>query len=354
MMDNFDKIQKLSAQIQKEQEIINRMALPLAVQKNVIWNAQFSHGNHEWIKQTAMMAHLQSSSLIPAHLETLAKMATDFRYISMSPAVKAITQNITAMNSAVSPVAKAVIAHLDSMRTAISPMRVALAKQVAEIQKFTSPAILSLAESVKTAQELFKPSASMLAVIDTINHQRTLFESLSTLSDASLETYRQSILAEMDSVEDQLQIMEEQVDIEENVLVSRYEYKRVLHLLYNLFMFYFAVIFPILSDKSTTENIYQLRAETFRSFAELSSQIVESNQPTEEVSVITAKMLNVRSKPVANSLILEKLYYNQDVVILDTKQKWVQVEWYDGVEDITKYGWVMKKWMKKYSGRTHR
>ncbi len=61
---------------------------------------------------------------------------------------------------------------------------------------------------------------------------------------------------------------------------------------------------------------------------------------------VVVRFVNLRDKPTTTkSKILEVLYPNLKVKLIERKGEWICIEYYDYVNDSFKRGWVFKKYL---------
>lgn len=62
---------------------------------------------------------------------------------------------------------------------------------------------------------------------------------------------------------------------------------------------------------------------------------------------ITSRICRVMSKPRLKSLVIEKLPIDFEVTVLQVNHKWVYVNYFSPVDNLTQTGWIMKKYLDK-------
>ncbi len=62
--------------------------------------------------------------------------------------------------------------------------------------------------------------------------------------------------------------------------------------------------------------------------------------------------VNFREGPSTKHQVLDVLFPNQKVRLIERKQKWIKVEFYDHLEDVHKQGWVYKKYLVLLNPKT--
>jgi len=89
----------------------------------------------------------------------------------------------------------------------------------------------------------------------------------------------------------------------------------------------------------------------------LESELVEkyevvANDEQDSTFYIVQLNVNFRDGPSTKHSVLDVLYPNQKVRLVERKQKWIKVEFYDHVEDVHKQGWVYKKYLRLLNPKT--
>jgi hypothetical protein len=93
------------------------------------------------------------------------------------------------------------------------------------------------------------------------------------------------------------------------------------------------------------------QSESLTRLLEFVEKIASNTQqliPTEDPSTyyVIERPVDVRSKPTAKSASLGKLYPNQKVRLVQRKHEWIYVEYFDYIEGVPKYAWLLKKYSK--------
>lgn len=107
------------------------------------------------------------------------------------------------------------------------------------------------------------------------------------------------------------------------------------------FMFYF------LSESSSLES----EARIMERIDQLEERCSEKCKVVEKIEIdesfyIVKKRVRLRSGPSTKHVIIDVLPRNQKVKLISNKSKWIEVEFYDYVEDSYQQGWVCKKFLK--------
>lgn len=68
---------------------------------------------------------------------------------------------------------------------------------------------------------------------------------------------------------------------------------------------------------------------------------------SEDIYYVVERKAKLRSHPQSNSTIIHILSSNQRVRLIQTKHKWIYVEYFDYIEGIPKNGWLLKKYTER-------
>lgn len=117
------------------------------------------------------------------------------------------------------------------------------------------------------------------------------------------------------------------------------------------FEFYLSVVLSIilfLMSQSSSEESDEL---LFERLDRLESTLLQNYRAAEKEEenasfYIVKRSVNFRDGPSTKHGILDILYPNQKVKLISRKSKWIEVEYYDHIDDSYKQGWVFKKYLK--------
>ncbi|RVU84593.1 SH3 domain-containing protein [Leucothrix sargassi] len=120
------------------------------------------------------------------------------------------------------------------------------------------------------------------------------------------------------------------------------------------FEFYLSVVFSIILSliaQSLSEESDEL---LFERLDRLESTLLQSYRAAEKEEegasfYIVKRSVNFRDGPSAKSGILDVLYPNQKVKLISRESKWIEVEYYDHIDDSYKQGWVFKKYLRLFN-----
>lgn len=109
----------------------------------------------------------------------------------------------------------------------------------------------------------------------------------------------------------------------------------------------FAIILFLMSQSSSDESDRLL----FERLDRLESTLIENYKAAESAEknssfYIVNKSVNFRKGPSTKHAVLDVLYPNQKVKLISRNSKWIEVEYYNHIDDSYKKGWVYKKYLK--------
>lgn len=81
---------------------------------------------------------------------------------------------------------------------------------------------------------------------------------------------------------------------------------------------------------------------------QLLKALIESKQPNEsgEIQfVVRSRVATVRTSPSAGTAVVAKIFPNQVVTLLDENGKWIEVSYFDWLNQEVRTGWVLKKYL---------
>ena len=77
---------------------------------------------------------------------------------------------------------------------------------------------------------------------------------------------------------------------------------------------------------------------------------IETLRPQESAEtfyIVLRRVAQLRSRPTTKKPVIELLYPNQRVSLIESKGKWIQVKYFDYVDGSPKSGWVLKKYLRR-------
>ncbi len=115
--------------------------------------------------------------------------------------------------------------------------------------------------------------------------------------------------------------------------------------------FYISLVFTLLLALIQQNESNEFNDELMQRLDRLESELVEkyevvANEEQDSSFYIVQLNVNFREGPSTKHSVLDVLYPNQKVRLVERKQKWIKVEFYDHVEDVHKQGWVYKKYLR--------
>lgn len=115
--------------------------------------------------------------------------------------------------------------------------------------------------------------------------------------------------------------------------------------------FYISLVFTLLLALIQQNESNEFNDELMQRLDRLESELVEkyevvANEEQDSSFYIVQLNVNFREGPSTKHSVLDVLYPNQKVRLVERKQKWIKVEFYDHIEDVHKQGWVYKKYLR--------
>lgn len=115
--------------------------------------------------------------------------------------------------------------------------------------------------------------------------------------------------------------------------------------------FYISLVFTLMLALIQQNESNEFNDELMQRLDRLESELVEkyevvANYEQDSSFYIVQLNVNFRQGPSTKHSVLDVLYPNQKVRLVERKQKWIKVEFYDHVEDVHKQGWVYKKYLR--------
>lgn len=105
-----------------------------------------------------------------------------------------------------------------------------------------------------------------------------------------------------------------------------------LSLIFTLFLYYLSQMSAMESEEKLLE-----RMEMLEQTISIQLQALEKN---ESVFLVTDRELNFREAPSMDSKVLEVLPRNKKLIELARQKEWIQVEYFDYVNNLNKVGWI--------------
>jgi molybdopterin converting factor small subunit len=115
--------------------------------------------------------------------------------------------------------------------------------------------------------------------------------------------------------------------------------------------FYLSLIFTLMIALMQQSESDEFNVELMQRLDRLESELVEkyevvANEEQDSSFYIVQVNVNFREGPSTKHSVLDVLYPNQKVRLVERKQKWIKVEFYDHVEGLHEQGWVYKKYLR--------
>ncbi|WP_148314664.1 SH3 domain-containing protein [Sorangium cellulosum] len=102
------------------------------------------------------------------------------------------------------------------------------------------------------------------------------------------------------------------------------------------------------ASEQQVEELKKLRA----SFDMLADTVATANDEDASDLWVIERTADVRVRKATKSAKVAELYPNQVVAAVQLEHKWVRIEYYDYVNDVSRTGWVLKKYMRRLRGET--
>ena len=117
------------------------------------------------------------------------------------------------------------------------------------------------------------------------------------------------------------------------------------------FEFYLSVVFSIILFLMAQSSSQESDELLFERLDRLESTLLQSYSAAEKEEedssfYIVKRSVNFRDGPSTKHSVLDVLYPNQKVKLISRESEWIEVEYYDHINDSYKQGWVFKKYLK--------
>ena len=95
--------------------------------------------------------------------------------------------------------------------------------------------------------------------------------------------------------------------------------------------------------------------EMMKEFEEFKNKVFDSldklqvKQDWPKTFYVATRIVNVRSGASQKSPVIAKIHKNQRVALIDSKDEWIYIEYFDYIDGIPKMGWVYSKYLKHLS-----
>lgn len=115
--------------------------------------------------------------------------------------------------------------------------------------------------------------------------------------------------------------------------------------------FYISLVLTLLLALIQQNESNEFNNELMQRLDRLETELVEKYEMVaseeQQSSFYIARLnVNFREGPSTKHAVLDVLFPNQKVRLVERKQKWIKVEFYDHVENVHKQGWVYKKYLR--------
>lgn len=118
--------------------------------------------------------------------------------------------------------------------------------------------------------------------------------------------------------------------------------------------FYLGVIISIILSLMSQSSSEESDRVLFERLDRLETTLIQNYNAAENAErnasfYIVKKSVNFRQGPSTKHAVLDVLYPNQKVKLISRNSKWIEVEYYNHIDDSYKKGWVYKKYLKLLS-----
>jgi len=147
---------------------------------------------------------------------------------------------------------------------------------------------------------------------------------------------------ELNPVEALTEEIEEKISLHENKPLSTEFYISML----------FAVMLFVLSQTSAIESEENIQ----NAISELKALVAENKRVHHSLEgqvtfYIALRSVNLREGPGTKFTSTSIVHPNTKVILLERDKKWIRVEYFDNLSEVSKEGWVYKKYLKRLGGR---
>lgn len=244
----------------------------------------------------------------------------------LSPTVKAVNE----LNRQMGPYAE----FAKNLQKQLAPFR----SQSLEIQKNLSLFSKGLNQALFQNSDFLKASRQASEIARRISALQP--EDLSEIYSHVLREYADSAAA--DPIESSINEIEQKASSSRTTLSLE---------------FYLSLVFTLMLALIQQNESSEFNDELMQRLDRLESELVEkyevvANDEQDSTFYIVQLNVNFRDGPSTKHSVLDVLYPNQKVRLVERKQKWIKVEFYDHVEDVHKQGWVYKKYLRLLNPKT--
>jgi len=144
----------------------------------------------------------------------------------------------------------------------------------------------------------------------------------------------QFLVDEIEEAEDDASLIEELKDKSSRAPLSPLSAEFYLSLIFALFLHYLSQVSATESEERLLERMGALEQTISTQLQALESKDANG------IFLVTERELNFRDRPSMDSKVLEVLPKNKKVIEITRKKDWIQVEYFDYVNNLNKVGWV--------------
>lgn len=122
---------------------------------------------------------------------------------------------------------------------------------------------------------------------------------------------------------------------------NRISFEGMLQIWLALILFIYSIHLSNKTEENLTNRLLQAEQRILKS--------IEGLKPEEskEVYFVVERTVKIRLKPSTKSPVITILHSNQRVSLINSKGKWIYIEYFDYIEGLPKSGWACKKYLKR-------
>lgn len=122
---------------------------------------------------------------------------------------------------------------------------------------------------------------------------------------------------------------------------NRISFEGMLQIMLAVILFVYSIHLSNKTEENLTNRLFQAEQLILKS--------IESLKPEDgkEVFYVVERPVKIRLKPSTKSPVITVLHPNQRVSLINSKGKWIYIEYFDYIEALPKSGWACKKYLKR-------
>jgi hypothetical protein len=255
------------------------------------------------------------------------------------------------------------LASLSSISSSAMRMSDDLSKQMVAISSIHHERFSELAKPYKGLLDAFNSNTAYARIIKEITEQHDWMKGIRL---PVIDGATASAIAAMwghEGVEKQLQffgieyqqffmdIESEKTQGSQQFKIPQIDFWTAFSILLTILMFVYQV-----RDSAQTENRLVSEIQHSRSDAKKSTEaigkllqaLIETRQPQEEGKIqfaVRSRVATIRKFPLSGSAVIAEIFPNQVVTLLNEDGKWIEVEYFDWLQQKFRTGWILKKYL---------